>query len=109
VYYRFLARAILAPGGREMWQYHRDGLRELGFPISRRRLAGALLRQVRQVLLSPGTEVPKVVRLLHRGGEEDANWRHWWAPTGFEAVQGVAASRPRADVEPAQGRAGARA
>jgi glycosyltransferase involved in cell wall biosynthesis len=109
VYYRFLARAILAPGGREMWQYHRDGLRELGFPISRRRLAGALLRQVRQVLLSPGTEVPKVVRLLHRGGEEDANWRHWWAPTGFEAVQGVAASRPRADVEPAQGRASARA
>jgi glycosyltransferase involved in cell wall biosynthesis len=90
-YYKFLARALLAPGGREMWRYHRDGLRALGLPVSRLRLGRALLRQIRQVVTSPGHELPKLVRLLRRAASDDLNWHYWWAPTGFEAVKHVAA------------------
>jgi glycosyltransferase involved in cell wall biosynthesis len=93
-YYTFLARAILTPGGREIWRYHRDGLQSLGFPVSRSRLAGALLRQVRQVIASPTTELPKVVHLMHTRAGDDASWHHWWAPTGFEAVKTVTTPRP---------------
>jgi glycosyltransferase involved in cell wall biosynthesis len=92
-YYRFLARAILTPGGREIWRYHRDGLGELGLPISRPRLARALLRQARRVVTSPRTELPKVFRLLHAPASDDLSWHHWWAPTGFEAVKTGATPR----------------
>jgi glycosyltransferase involved in cell wall biosynthesis len=93
-YYRFLARAILTPGGREIWRYHRDGLCELGLPISRPRLAHALLRQAGRVVASPRTELPKVVRLLHAPAGDDLSWHHWWAPTGFEAVKTAVTQRP---------------
>jgi glycosyltransferase involved in cell wall biosynthesis len=93
-YYRFLARAILTTGGPEIWRFHRDGLRSLGFPINRRRLAGALLRQVRRVIASPASELPKVVRLVRGRAGNDVDWRQWWAPTGFEAVQTVT-QRPK--------------
>lgn len=93
-YYTFLARAILTPGGREIWRYHRDGLGELGFPVSRSRLAHAILRQVRQVVASPRKELPKVVRLMHAPDGDDVSWHHWWAPTGFEAVKTAAPHRP---------------
>jgi hypothetical protein len=89
-YYTFLARAVFTPDGREIWVYHRDGLRALGFPISNRRLVRALLHQVRRVVVSP-RELGKVIRLLYGGRAEATTWRHWWAPTGTEAVQGVAA------------------
>ena len=92
-YYTFLARALLTPDGREIWVYHRDGLRALGFPVSTRRLSRAVLEQVRRVVLSP-RELGKVVRLMHGGRAEDTSWRQWWAPTGFEAVHGVAAAEP---------------
>jgi glycosyltransferase involved in cell wall biosynthesis len=93
-YYTFLARTMLAPGGREIWHYHRDGLRSLGVPFEGRRLARALMRQVRQVLLSPGTELPRVMALLRARGVEDTTWRHWWAPTGLEPVASVTESEP---------------
>ncbi len=93
-YYTFLVRTMLAPGGREIWRYHRDGLRCLGVPFERRRLVHALMRQMRQVLLSPGTELPRVMALLRARGGEDTTWRHWWAPTGFEPVTSVRVSEP---------------
>jgi hypothetical protein len=95
-YYTFLARAILTTGGREIWRFHRDGLRRLGFPVSRRRLAAALLRQMRRVLASPTTELPKAVRLVRGRTGNDVDWHQWWAPTGFEPVQTVAHRPDRA-------------
>jgi glycosyltransferase involved in cell wall biosynthesis len=92
-YYTFLARALLAPSGSEIRRYHRDGLRDLGFPVSRGRLARALLRQAGRVVASPITEVPKLVRLMHAGEDEEVNWHQWWAPTGFEAVKTVSTHR----------------
>jgi glycosyltransferase involved in cell wall biosynthesis len=90
-YYKFLARAVLAPGRAEMWRYHRDGLAALGLPVNRLRLARVLCQQLGQVATSPGHELPKLSRLLRRAGSEDANWHYWWAPTGFEVVRTDAA------------------
>jgi glycosyltransferase involved in cell wall biosynthesis len=94
-YYRFLARAVLASGGREIWRFHRDGLRSLGFPVSRRRLVATLLRQMHEVIQSPLTGLPKVRDLVRGRRGDDANWRQWWAPTGFESV------KPPSDVDQA--------
>jgi glycosyltransferase involved in cell wall biosynthesis len=95
-YYTFLARALLTPAGREIWAFHRDGLRALGFPVSARRLSRAMLQQVRRVVLSP-RELGKVARLVRAGRADETSWRQWWAPTGFETVQGVPASDPRGE------------
>ena len=92
-YYTFLARALLTPEGREIWAYHRDGLRALGFPVSGRRLSRAILQHVRRVLVSPG-ELRKVVRLIRARQEDEPSWRQWWAPTGSEAVHGVRTPEP---------------
>ena len=92
-YYTFLARALLTPDGREIWVYHRDGLRALGFPVSTARLSRAMLTQVWRVVLSP-RELIKVARLMHGGRAEETSWKQWWAPTGSEAVNGVAAAEP---------------
>jgi len=95
-YYTFLARALLTPAGREIWIFHREGLRALGLPVSTRRLMGAMLQQVRRVAFSP-RELTKVIRLIHDGRADDTSWRQWWAPTGFEALPGVATTEPLAE------------
>jgi glycosyltransferase involved in cell wall biosynthesis len=42
-HYRFLATSVFELKGREFWNYHRDGLRNLGYPLSVTRLIRALL------------------------------------------------------------------
>jgi hypothetical protein len=32
---------------------------------------------------------------------DETSWRQWWAPTGFETVQGVPASESRGEAEAA--------
>jgi glycosyltransferase involved in cell wall biosynthesis len=74
VYYRYLVQAMVARAGREVWNYHRDALAKLGFPLSSRRLAVALLQHLGRVLLAPGTELPKIIRLVRRHGIDDDGW-----------------------------------
>jgi glycosyltransferase involved in cell wall biosynthesis len=74
VYYRYLVQALVARAGGEVWEYHRRALAELGFPLSRRRLALAMLQHVRRVLFSPGSELPKVIRLFRHHGADDDGW-----------------------------------
>jgi glycosyltransferase involved in cell wall biosynthesis len=85
-YHVFLARALLAPGGREIWAFHRDGLRALGIPISRARLLRTIGAQVARIALAPHTELAKVVRFLRPRDEDGLDWKYWWARTGFEPV-----------------------
>jgi Glycosyl transferase family 2 len=66
---------------------HRDGLRGLGLPVSRGRVLRSTLRQALRVALCPHTQVPKLVRLMRPRRDDEASWRLWWAPTGFEAVR----------------------
>ena len=93
-YYTFLTRTLLSPARRQMWRYHRDGLRDLGVPLSRGRLFRAILQQLLQSALSPGTELRNVVRLIRSRDADGPSWRQWWAPTGFEAVKSVEPSEP---------------
>jgi hypothetical protein len=92
-YYTYLARVLLAPNRRETWRFHRDGLRDLGLPVAPRRLVQAMLRQLAQAALDPSAATRKVVRLVRASREDDLSWRQWWAPTGFERVKSVRASR----------------
>ena len=73
-YYRYLVQALVARAGREVWDYHQRALAELGYPLSGRRLATALVQHLRRVLLSPGSELPKVLRLVRARGTDDEGW-----------------------------------
>jgi glycosyltransferase involved in cell wall biosynthesis len=52
-YYRFLARNLLSRRDREFWAYHRTKLADLGFPLSRTRLAAATAALAAELLANP--------------------------------------------------------
>jgi glycosyltransferase involved in cell wall biosynthesis len=52
-YYRALAGAFLKRRGREFWDYHRTKLRELGYPMSTRRLVMAIMSRAVGLALNP--------------------------------------------------------
>jgi hypothetical protein len=89
VYYKFLARALLSPAGGEILRHHRDGLRQLGFPLRRGPLLKAMLQQLLQAVLAPGPNIVKIARLMRPRTDDEIGWREWWAPTGFEAIKSV--------------------
>jgi hypothetical protein len=95
-YYKFLARALLSPARREIWEYHGHGLAELGICVRRDRLVRAVLQELGRAALAPGTYGRKVMRLLRSRSDDDVNWREWWAPTGFEPIKNLPPSTPRA-------------
>ncbi len=45
-YYRMLANAVLELRDKAYWAYHRDKMQMLGIPLSRTRLAGAVLTHI---------------------------------------------------------------
>lgn len=61
-YYRFLAQQLLEGRGREFWAYHRQGLEEIGQPLSYGRLAFALAAE----LLDTRSSVGRVMAGLRR-------------------------------------------
>lgn len=94
VYYKFLARALLSPFRREIWQHHRSGLAALGIVVRRERVARAILEELGHAAMAPGTSVLKIARLLRSRTDDEVNWREWWAPTGFEPIKNLPASKP---------------
>lgn len=89
VYYKYLARAIFTPAGREIWVHHRDGLAPLGIRLRPRRLVAAVLAELGRAALTPRETADKLVRLARRRSPDDVAWREWWAPTGFEPIKGL--------------------
>lgn len=61
-YYRFLAISAVNFQGKEFWQYHEKRLRDLGFPISRTRLAMAICLKLTDLLFNPKQTLEKVFR-----------------------------------------------
>jgi glycosyltransferase involved in cell wall biosynthesis len=51
IYYRYLGRSVFQRRGREFWAFHRQKLKELGFPFSRTRVARAAIRRALDVAL----------------------------------------------------------
>jgi glycosyltransferase involved in cell wall biosynthesis len=97
-YYTFMVRVLLSPARREIWRYHAQGLRELGFPLQRRRLLGAVVRELRDAVLPRGAQFFEVVRQMRSPADDDeSHWREWWAPTGFERIRSVGRARNTTD------------
>ena len=94
-YYGFLARALLSPARREIWDYHIQRLAELGVVVRRSGVARAILRQVAHAFGGPVRELRNAVRVLRSRGSDEVAWREWWAPTGFEPIRSVRPSEPR--------------
>jgi hypothetical protein len=58
-YYRFLARRAFELKGREFWNYHRNELKKLGYPLRKARLIKTLLIEL--------LDFREVTRRMRRG------------------------------------------
>jgi glycosyltransferase involved in cell wall biosynthesis len=96
VYYKFLARALLSPARQEIWEHHTRGLAALGIAVRRDRLTRAILGELGRAVLAPATYARKIARVMGSGADDEVSWREWWAPTGFEPIKNLPASKPRA-------------
>jgi len=68
-YYRFLAGSLLGFKGREFWQYHRDRLKELGYPLRTSRLLKAGMTKILGEIANPQQAIRKFWnRLPHKYG-----------------------------------------
>ncbi len=82
-YYDFLASSALRRREREFWTVHRRLLGELGYPLSRAKLARHVLKALARLTLSPMDAVEKVARVVRgrtQGGSDGAKpgpSRYW--------------------------------
>jgi glycosyltransferase involved in cell wall biosynthesis len=69
-YYAFLGRSALQRKGKEFWDYHRVGLKNLGFSLSRVKLAvatgKALYHKLIRYVLYPKTTAQRMTRFLSK-------------------------------------------
>jgi glycosyltransferase involved in cell wall biosynthesis len=67
-YYRYLGEQFYRGRDGEFWAYHRRRLADLGYPLSSRRLAGAVLSYPMSILLDPARAIGAVLRRVDRLG-----------------------------------------
>jgi glycosyltransferase involved in cell wall biosynthesis len=65
-YYRYLAIQLYEGRGPQFWKFHRDKLAEVGFALSRRRLAASAALFTLELLLNPLTTVRRFARRVRR-------------------------------------------
>jgi glycosyltransferase involved in cell wall biosynthesis len=59
-YHEFLAGSVLKSRGKEFWDYHRNRLKELGYPLRTHRVLKAGLRKVLREILNPQQALRKL-------------------------------------------------
>jgi glycosyltransferase involved in cell wall biosynthesis len=64
-YYDFLASSVLRRREREFWSVHERLLGELGYPLSRLKLARHVLKAVVRLMLNPRDAAEKLAKVLH--------------------------------------------
>ena len=64
-YYRFLAVGVVNLRNREFWTYHRDRLREFGYPLDVLKLCKAVLVKLVDLLFNPKETVETVIRRVN--------------------------------------------
>ena len=67
-YYSFLASRALHRKGKDFWEFHENGLRELGFPLRRGRLARKLASQMLDRLLNPKLTIERILQARRVNG-----------------------------------------
>jgi glycosyltransferase involved in cell wall biosynthesis len=65
-YYRFLGEAVFQRRDKEFWDYHKNALKTLGFPLSWGRLFKLLLSEARDLLLRVIQTLRRAVGLMYR-------------------------------------------
>jgi hypothetical protein len=69
-YYEFLGRSVFQRRGKEFWDYHREGLKNLGFPLNWGTLIKASAKELYSrlitCLLHPRTTARSVIGLVKR-------------------------------------------
>jgi hypothetical protein len=66
-----LGRSALYLREKEFWDYHKDGLRNIGIPLSLLELIGASFLEVMDLLLNPKKTVEKIAgRIIQRMKEK---------------------------------------
>jgi glycosyltransferase involved in cell wall biosynthesis len=63
-YYRYLAVSAVNFREREFWQYHRTRLQEIGYPLSRMRLAKEIAKKAADLALNPKQTVERILRRI---------------------------------------------
>ena len=71
-YYKFLAIAAVNFRDDEFWKYHKKRLQDVGHPLNRRRLAGAIGSKVADLVLNPKETIGRIVRRTRPGTTTDA-------------------------------------
>jgi glycosyltransferase involved in cell wall biosynthesis len=61
-YYKFLAVAAVNFRGQEFWKYHEKRLQDVGHPLNRVRLTGAVCAKLADLLLNPKETVGRIAR-----------------------------------------------
>jgi hypothetical protein len=68
-YYKFLASSVPGLRGKEFWQYHRERLKELGYPLRPSRLLKAGVTKLLSEIANPQQAIRKFWnRLPHKYG-----------------------------------------
>jgi glycosyltransferase involved in cell wall biosynthesis len=69
-YYTFLGQSALHLREKEFWDYHKNGLRNIGFPLSLPKLIGASFLEVMDLLLNPKKTVEKIAGRIIQSTKE---------------------------------------
>jgi glycosyltransferase involved in cell wall biosynthesis len=72
VYYTFLGQSLLHRKGKEFWEYHKNGLHNLGYPLSWSKLLGVLCLEMMNALCNPKMTANKLVGKIVRAVTNDA-------------------------------------
>jgi glycosyltransferase involved in cell wall biosynthesis len=72
VYYTFLGQSLLHRKGKEFWKYHKNGLHNLGYPVSWSKLLGVLCTEMMNALCNPKMTANKLVGKIVRAVTTDA-------------------------------------
>jgi glycosyltransferase involved in cell wall biosynthesis len=65
-YYAFLARSVFYRGEKQLLDYHRHSMRDLGYAFSWAKLLGALFLEVTNILFNPKETLERVTRRIMR-------------------------------------------
>jgi glycosyltransferase involved in cell wall biosynthesis len=69
-YHTYLARVVLYRHDKRLFDYHRNGLKDLGYSFSWPKLVGALLIEVADILFNPKRTIEKISRKVSKGNRE---------------------------------------
>ena len=63
-YYRFLARAFFQKKDKIFWEYHKDKMSKIGYPLTRLKLMKAIFMEVFGIMMEPKRVISGVVRRI---------------------------------------------